>query len=482
MKLPVGIRPRGNKLQMRIKREAWEWEATGLDVSQVETAAKLRQQTQAIIDTGSKEVARPGRGTVRGFAEQWLANRTNLSADDDKSRLRKHVIGHTLETGRIFGDLLMGDVRPIHARAIIRAVRARDLAPRTVLNVNSIAKQMFDDAVADEVITHSPWVVPRKELPKKRDKDPKFRATALFTKDELQALLFAADDVAPHDRRTFWALMYLAGLRFGEAASLRWEDRQTFASLPALHVHGSFSTRRRIAGATKTESVRMMPEHPTLTAVLDDWRDHGFEEYFGRKPTAGDLIVPSRMGVHRSKNHSLQKLHEDLGRLKLRARRQHDLRRSFVSHAVDDGAERDRLAPVTHGRGSSVMEMYDTAEWKTCREHVLRLKFDPPASLMGTPWGEKPKEAQMAEADTNRGGGAGNRIRAPLDDCSAQDDGNSATSTRDYRRRSVLFGPVQVLGVLNIPKAVGILLDACGGDADAAIEAIRVATRKRSSS
>lgn len=477
MRPPTGIRIVGNKCQMRIKRNgAWEWEATGVPSTQPEMAAKVRAQTQAIIDGGNTAMARPGAGTVRAFATQWLEARKNLSADDDEGRLTNHVIKHKLASGRVFGDLTMKEVRPIHARAIIRAVIAKGLAPRTVLNVNSIARQMFLDAVADEVLTYTPWVVPRKELPLKRDNDPKFRAGAIFTKAELAVLLF--DERVPHDRRVLWALMYLGGLRFGEAAALRWSDRETFAGYPALHIHGSFSTKRRTAGATKTQSVRMMPEHPTLAAILDHWRHTAFREFFKRDAVDSDLIVPSRMGVHRSKNHSLHKLHEDLDRLKLRVRRQHDLRRSFVSHAVDDGAEKDRLAPLTHGRGTSVMDQYDTAEWKKCRREAMKLDFPLP---MGMPWGDFSKEAAMDETSTNRSGGAGNRIRFPLHDGSGTDDTKSGTSTRDYRRRSPLFRPVQVTTIPNVPTAARLLLDACDGDVDAAITAVRSARRKRAS-
>ena len=53
----------------------------------------------------------------------------------------------------------------------------------------------------------------------------------------------------------------------------------------------------------------------------------------GRPPRPEDLIVPSRRGNHRNVNHMGRRLHEDLERLGLRQRNQHDFRRTFISLA-----------------------------------------------------------------------------------------------------------------------------------------------------
>jgi integrase len=68
-----------------------------------------------------------------------------------------------------------------------------------------------------------------------------------------------------------------------------------------------------------------------------------------RTPEPDDLIIPSRLGRNRNVNHMLRRFHQDLARLGLRKRRQHDLRRTFISLCLADGARKDVLRWITHG-------------------------------------------------------------------------------------------------------------------------------------
>ena len=57
-------------------------------------------------------------------------------------------------------------------------------------------------------------------------------------------------------------------------------------------------------------------------------------------PQPDDPIVPSRRGGVRNRHRSRDNLLDDLRRLGLRHRRQHDLRRTFITLARVDGAQR----------------------------------------------------------------------------------------------------------------------------------------------
>src|SRR5204862_5005201 len=59
-------------------------------------------------------------------------------------------------------------------------------------------------------------------------------------------------------------------------------------------------------------------------------------------------------------NHMLRRFHEDLERVGLRARRQHDSRRTFISIARADGARPDILRWVTHGPTGDIVDDYTT--------------------------------------------------------------------------------------------------------------------------
>ena len=151
----------------------------------------------------------------------------------------------------------------------------------------------------------------------------------------------------------------------------------TLLPLGRLLVAHSYSTKSKKEKSVKTEQPRWVPVHEALAQRLADWRDRGgWEEPMGRKPGPDDLIVPSRRGQNRSVNHMLKRFHQDLERLELRPRRQHDARRTFISLAIADGARKDILRWVTHGPEGDIVDLYTTLPWHTLCEEVARLKID----------------------------------------------------------------------------------------------------------
>lgn len=73
---------------------------------------------------------------------------------------------------------------------------------------------------------------------------------------------------------------------------------------------------------------------------------------------------------HRNANHMCRRLHEDLERLGLRKRNQHDFRRSFISIAEECGANVPLLKWITHGNPrSTIMDDYTAISWEArCAE------------------------------------------------------------------------------------------------------------------
>ena len=120
-------------------------------------------------------------------------------------------------------------------------------------------------------------------------------------------------------------------------------------ALGRLRVSTAMHAADKREKGVKTDRPREVPVHPTLAKVLATWKLSGWPLYFDRAPGPDDLIVPSRKGSPRSVAHMLKKFHEDLARLGLRPRRQHDARRTFISLARADGARPDVLRWVSHG-------------------------------------------------------------------------------------------------------------------------------------
>lgn len=194
--------------------------------------------------------------------------------------------------------------------------------------------RLFKSAVIDELIESDPVVVEKGILPKSVDKDPSWRATAVFERAEVIALI--SDPRIPEHRRVLNALEVLAALRHGEAAGSRWSDyHPELTPLGKLVVARSYDHDR-----TKTQITREVPVHPVLAQLLAAWRSIGWKATFHRDPTADDLIVPGRDREVWPSHDADDYFKDDLDVLGLRARRGHDLRRTFITLAQVDGARR----------------------------------------------------------------------------------------------------------------------------------------------
>jgi integrase len=360
------IYPRKRKLWVRYKDESGKWvgAATPFPLGEETKAKRYLRELQAGIaarkETGAALGLPPGAPvTVRRFAERWIADRQALgirSADDDDARL--------LHAMPLIGDLPMEGVRPRNVRDIVLALRKRNtLAPRTIRHVYATLATMFRAAVADELIVATPCVLAKGVLPKKVDKDPAWRANAIYTREEVERLL--SDLRIPQDRRVLYGLKALAALRHGEAAGLRW--RQYDLSLEPL---GALNLEH-----TKSGVPRRVPVHPVLARLLAEWKLAGFERTIGRAPMADDLIVPTRNLTERQSPESQAALLGDLKLLTLRRRRGHDLRRTFITLAQVDGARRDLLETITHGPRGDIINVYTTFPWPALCAEVAKLQI-----------------------------------------------------------------------------------------------------------
>jgi integrase len=147
-------------------------------------------------------------------------------------------------------------------------------------------------------------------LGQKIDKDPEWRPTAIYTREELELLI--SDERVPLDRRVMYALEGVGALRHGEAAGLRIRHYDpTCKPLGKLTIATSYDK-----GRTKTKVPRYMPVHPTLAILLDHWLAVGWPSMMGRKPTPDDVLVPTPKGLRiplgrmRDKNYSYKEVHD----------------------------------------------------------------------------------------------------------------------------------------------------------------------------
>jgi integrase len=355
-----------------------KYASSGLGVGEEEKARELLAEIQRRIAAEREAGATTKKPlTFERYADGWMRARRQRglsSASVDDGRLRHHAVP-------ALGKMLLSDIRPRHVRALILDLRKRigtgpeNLAPRTVRKVYGLLHTLFADAVAEELIAQNPCVLRRGDLPKNIDKDAEWRATAVFERREVETVV--SSPLTPWDRRVLYALQMLTGARFGEAAAAKWRHYDPTAKpLGKLLITASYDVHKRQEKRVKTELTREVPVHPVLAKILAEWKLRGWAEMMGRSPTPDDLIVPSREGRNRNANTTLRRFHKDLARLGLRKRRQHDMRRTFISLARADGARADVLERVTHGPRGDIMNLYTTLPWALLCEEVVKLRIE----------------------------------------------------------------------------------------------------------
>lgn len=344
--------------------------SSGLAVGHESEAEELLREMEALVKqrASGNAASRKTGETLRSFATQWIKAREGRvrSAADEEARLRLHVLP-------TMGDMLLVDIKPRHIRDLILDLRAADkLAPRTIRHVYGVLSNLLKHAVFEEVIDHSPCTLPKGVLPAKVDKDPEWRATALFTREEIVALI--SDAQIPADRHLVYGLKALAGLRHGELAGLRWSNYKPGEKpLGMIVVARSYDNER-----TKTGVTRKVPVHPVLASLLAEWKLSGWQTLSGRKPEDGDLIVPTRTLKMPDKKDAHEALGLDLKKLGFRPRRGHDFRRSFVTIAQVDGARRDILKDISHGPSGDIVSMYTSFPWPTLCAEIAKMDFKLP--------------------------------------------------------------------------------------------------------
>jgi integrase len=363
--LPAGR----TKLHLRI-RVAGRWRAKQTPYPDTEEGRALAARMLAAMRTQlqAEEAAGAAEGTpitVERWGETWLTTRKDPTYD------RIHLTHHVYP---VLGSLPLKRLEPRHLLELVDAWRTAGAAPRTIRNRYATIHGMCRDAAVRGLIAQSPAILSRPaHLPAIEDVDPEWRAGAVLQRGEIEKLLGAA---GPEDSRVAWHVLGLAGLRHGELAALRWRhydaEREPLGSLLIAR-----SNRR---ARTKTGTTRQVPVVPALAAVLAAWRMGGWERLVGRAPGPDDLVLPlapkrgqadPRM---RSKGHSLRRLHRALAALGLRDRRVHDLRRTWISLCLSDGADRDTLRWASHGRPGDVMGAYTELEWSRLCGEVGKLK------------------------------------------------------------------------------------------------------------
>ncbi|MBX7196205.1 MAG: hypothetical protein K1X94_29385 [Sandaracinaceae bacterium] len=352
------------------------------------SARSLLVQRQREIASGTwrAPVRRCDVLTVGSYLDTWVQRRADngvRNASNERAFFDLHVKPQ-------IGEVPLAGLTRVHVRELVGKLASTTsertgtaLAPRTILHIYRSLATACADAVLDGVIPASPCTLRTRkgELPRHRDKDPKWRSLAVYTRDEAETVI--ASLAVPPDRRALYALQLLAGLRGSEATGRRWRDYD-----PDAVPLGRLTVASQADGAdgdreTKTGQIREVPVVPALASILAEWRRTGFPMLFGRHPEPDDPIVPSRNDPSarsfRSTSGAYERLRDDLATVGVRQvpSARHAMRATFLTLLESDGANMGIARRATHAAPKDVVGGYVRTSWADLCREVGRLQLAP---------------------------------------------------------------------------------------------------------
>ncbi len=253
---------------------------------------------------------------------------------------------------RFFSELALKQVSPKSKNPEKIDPERKTLAANSLQNALICLRVVFQSAVEDGLLAQNPASRVGRFLPKDQEK---FEAVFLST-DELERFLKSLQTLSPKHYVLFLTFAR-TGLRLGEALALRWGDIQFGESESDanryLWIRRNYTAGRFVT--PKSGKSRRVDMSQQLRAVLLGLREERLLDAMlkGDSPVSEDLVFPSPSGAALDPANLYKRVFlPAIQNAGLRRFRIHDLRHTFASLLIQDGAS---LAYVKEQLGHSTI-------------------------------------------------------------------------------------------------------------------------------
>jgi len=287
------------------------------------------------------------------YASQWLEE---LKAGDRKTttiqRYESCLKAHLLVE---FGKMPISDITYTRLKefCIEKSVK---LSRDSVRLIIATMRLVLKEAVRDCLIPNNPASGLGKFFGRKTEDKPE-----PFTREELRKLLSTAQERFP-GYYEFILCLARAGLRFGEARALTWEDID-FERMK-IYIHRNWPAHSRPTTPKTDSSIRKVDMSRQLAAALKSLKARRKAQALAKGKTEIEpLVFLSRMGkpVH-YRNFNLRVWKPLLGKAGIPSRNTHQLRHTFATHLLMAGRNPIYVSrQLGHSRITTTMNVY--AHW-----------------------------------------------------------------------------------------------------------------------
>ena len=203
----------------------------------------------------------PSRITVAEYLERWTTDYAEASVAPSTLARYRHICRRL---GELVGGVRLQALRPAHIQAAYSQLRARGLAPRTILHHHRVLKEALRHAVGWQLLERNPAdavTAPRAERVEMRSLDA----------DEVGRLL---DGCRDDDMRRLVFTAVSTGLRLGELLGLRWSDVDLKARAATIRRTAQYLGQEgvQLRSPKTSRSRRTVSLSPATVSVLREHR------------------------------------------------------------------------------------------------------------------------------------------------------------------------------------------------------------------
>ena len=344
------------------KRERWAYE---LDLGIVDGKRKRVRRTFKTRKEAARGLAAAvraleeghptsdGRTLLSAHLDHWLKDVVEPSdrADSTKTGYENAVRNH-LKPG--LGHHRLVDLRHEHVLTFMRGMRDMGASKSLMHSVLVVLRMALKQAVIEERLTRN--VARDIEVPAPKKAPP---PTRRLTYEERDALLV----VLRQDRLyALYLLMYVLGLRRGEAIGLRLLDLDFESSV--IHIRQQITRvtgKGLVIGPPKRAKHRTLSLGPVMTtAIRDHLKAREAERLrLGAAWTESGLVFTTPEGTALDPSNVTHLMGRLAKKAKIEHATPHSLRRTFADHAHDQGVrDKDLQQGMGHSHISMTMDTY----------------------------------------------------------------------------------------------------------------------------
>ena len=358
----VKIKKRGSKWYVYVN---YHGKRKNKCVGTREAAERVRREVEARLALGDLKFLDEGDQQVpifKDYARQWLSSYAELECKVSTARSYEQLL--RLHVTPRFGEKRLTEIRRDEVKLFLsqlsqatRVVKENTIprfSKNTLRLIICALRTVMNAAVEDGIIESNP----ASKVGRFAKSEKPARQASAMTRAESESFLVAVREVCAE-----WYIFFLtalrSGMRKGELIALKWgdiqfgdsdEDPNRYILVQRNYSYGRFTS-------PKSKKSRRVDLSKQLRAALLEIRDTRLLAVMmaGKTGIADDLVFPSQVGTIIKADHIVPRYMEPaLEKAGLRRFRFHDLRHTFGSLLIQDGAS---LAYVKEQMGHSSIQI-----------------------------------------------------------------------------------------------------------------------------